>query len=140
MTTHEQQIQALAPDALAIREPVEHAAGKALLSGGSILAALGAGACCVIPFVLVSLGVGGAWLSNLTALAPYQPIFVALTLGFLAAGFVLVYRKPKAVCAEGSYCARPASDRYAKIGLWTATGLVAVDLAFSYVAPLFLEM
>ena len=112
---------------------------KALLSVGSILAALAASSCCLVPLTLFMLGVSGAWIGNLTALAPYQPIFVALTLAFLAGGFVTVYRKPKAAaCVEGSYCATPASDRIAKIGLWSATVLVAAALVFPYAARILL--
>jgi mercuric ion transport protein len=48
----------------------------------------------------------------------------------------MVYRKPKIVCVEG-YCARPISDRIAKTGLWVATVLSAIALAFPYIAPLF---
>ncbi len=109
-----------------------------LLSFGGILAALGTGACCVVPFALFTLGIGGAWISNLTALEPYQPIFAAITLGFLGYGFYLVYRKSRVACAEGSYCARPGAGRIAKIGLWTATVLVIVALGFPKLAPLFL--
>ncbi|MGH8614610.1 MAG: mercuric transporter MerT family protein, partial [Gammaproteobacteria bacterium] len=49
------------------------AAGKTLLSLGGILAAIAASSCCVLPLVLFTLGISGAWISNLTALAPYQP-------------------------------------------------------------------
>lgn len=108
------------------------------MSLGGILAALGAASCCVVPFALFTLGISGAWISNLTALEPYQPIFAAVTLGFLFSGFYLVYRKPKVACAEGSYCAKPSSGRIAKIGLWTATVLVIVALGFPKLAPLFL--
>ena len=31
------------------------------------------------------MGIGGAWIGNLTALAPYQPIFAAVAIGFLGA-------------------------------------------------------
>jgi mercuric ion transport protein len=113
--------------------------GKTLVSLGSVVAALAASSCCVLPLVFFFLGISGAWISNLTALAPYQPYFVVLTLGFLVAGFVMVYRKPKAVCAPGSYCATPTSDRIAKASLWTATVIIAIALAFPYVAPLFIE-
>lgn len=109
-----------------------------LLSLGGILAALGTGACCVMPFALFTLGIGGAWISNLTALEPYQPIFAAITFGFLGYGFYLVYRRPKVACAEGSYCAKPRSSRVAKVGLWTATVLVIIGLGFPKLAPLFL--
>jgi len=112
--------------------------GARLLSIGGILGGLAAGSCCVVPFVLVTVGISGAWIGNLTALAPYQPIFVALTLAALAGGFIMVYRRPKVACADDSYCARPASDRIAKIGLWVATVLVAIALGFPRLAPLFL--
>ncbi len=108
------------------------------ISVGGILAALGAASCCVIPFVLFTLGISGAWISNLTALEPYQPIFAAITFGFLGYGFYLVYRKPKVACAEGSYCAKPSSGRTAMVGLWTATVLVVIALGFPKLAPLFL--
>jgi mercuric ion transport protein len=110
--------------------------GKTLVSIASVLGAVASLSCCVIPFALFFLGLSGAWVSNLTALAPYKPIFVASTLGFLGVGFFLVYRKPKVACADGSYCARPSSNRIAKIGLWTATVLVLVATTFSYWAPL----
>lgn len=105
----------------------------------SVLAALAASSCCVIPLVLFTLGVSGAWIGTLTALAPYQPVFVVLTLALLAGGFFMVYRKPKVACAPGSYCATPRSDRIAKIALWTATVLIAVALAFPYLTPLLIE-
>jgi mercuric ion transport protein len=84
---------------------------------------------------LFSLGVSGAWIGNLTALAPYQPIFVVTTLAFLGAGFWMLYRSPKVECVEGSECARSAPRHVVKFALWTATVLVAAALAFPYVAP-----
>ncbi|MCS3635716.1 mercuric transport protein [Salinibacter ruber] len=52
--------------------------------GAGLGAAVAASACCTIPLALVSLGVGGAWVGTLTALAPYRWIFVTLALGALA--------------------------------------------------------
>ena len=68
-----------------------------LASVGGILAALGAASCCVVPFALFTLGISGAWISNLTALEPYQPIFAVVTFAFLGYGFYLVYRDRKSV-------------------------------------------
>jgi mercuric ion transport protein len=115
-------------------------AGKRLVSLGSILAAAGAASCCVIPFALATLGISGAWIGNFTALAPYQPYFLGLTALLLAGGFFLVYRKRKPACAEDSYCARPASNRIAKIALWSATVLVVIAVAFPYAAPRLFEL
>jgi periplasmic mercuric ion binding protein len=71
------------------------AGGQNLLAAGGVVAALGATSCCVIPFALFVAGVSGAWISNLTALERFQPIFVAAAVGCLGVGFYLVYRKPK---------------------------------------------
>lgn len=116
-----------------------HEAGRQrLVAVGGILGALAASSCCVLPFVLFTLGISGAWISNLTALEPYQPVFTATTLGLLGYGFHRVYRNPKVACAEGSYCAQPRSSRIAKIGLWSAAVLIAIALGFPKLAPLFL--
>jgi mercuric ion transport protein len=45
-----------------------------------VLSAIGASVCCVGLLVLLTLGIGGAWIANLTALEPLRPWFVALTL------------------------------------------------------------
>ena len=111
---------------------------KTLLAVGGVLAAFGAASCCVVPFALFTLGITGAWIGNLTALEPYQPLFAAAAVAAIGTGFHLVYRKPKAACADGSYCASPVSTRLAKYGLWIATVLIAVAIAFPRLAPLVL--
>lgn len=108
---------------------------RRLVAAGGILGALAASSCCIVPLVLFSLGISGAWLGNLAALAPYQPIFAAITLGFLGAGFYLVYIRPRRACADGEACARPLPNRLVKAGLWAATVLIAAATAFPYVAP-----
>jgi mercuric ion transport protein len=104
----------------------------ALLSVGGILAGLAAASCCVVPFLLFLAGISGAWIANLTALEPYRPYFVGIAIGCSGYGFYCVYRKPAAACLEGSYCARPASDRIAKIGLWSATVIIVIALVSPY--------
>ena len=47
---------------------------------------VGAASCCVIPFALFLAGVSGAWIGNLTALEPYQPIFAGVSLAFIGYG------------------------------------------------------
>ncbi|MGE0499616.1 MAG: mercuric transporter MerT family protein [Rhizobiaceae bacterium] len=122
-------------------EPVERGFDRAaLLSVGGIVAALGAATCCVVPFALFFAGISGAWIGNLTAFEPYQPVFITIALACLAYGFYLVYRKREAVdCIEGSYCARPSSQRNAKIGLWIATVLIIIAVGFPYAARLVLD-
>jgi mercuric ion transport protein len=124
--------------AAASRSEVAPSAGKARwAAAGGILGALAASSCCILPLALFMLGISGAWIGNLTALAPYQPIFFAATAGCLGVGYYLVYRQPKAVCADGS-CTRPLSKRGVKAALWAATMLVLAAVAFDYLAPVLL--
>jgi mercuric ion transport protein len=105
-----------------------------LVAAGGILGALAASSCCILPLVLFSLGISGAWIGNLTVLAPYKPYFVAGTFALLGYGYYLVYVKPKQACADGS-CALPLPNRLVKLSLWIATLLVTAALAFDYIAP-----
>jgi mercuric ion transport protein len=111
-----------------------------LVAVGAILGALAASSCCIIPLILFGLGIGGAWIGNLTALAPYKPFFVGGTMGVLGYGFYLVYWKPRRACADDAACARPVPSRVVQIALWAATALVAAAFAFDYVAPLLLRV
>ena len=82
-------------------EPKEsNRSGNGLLVAG-ILAAIGASACCVGPLVLLALGISGAWITSLTELEPYRPIFIGLTVLFLAFAFYRLYLAPR-VCTPGS--------------------------------------
>jgi mercuric ion transport protein len=118
-------------------EPTSAQAGRwqTWLAAGGVVGALASSSCCILPLALFSLGASGAWLGNLSALSPYQPVFITITLGFLGAGFWVAYRRPRAACDEPATCARPASGRIVKLALWTAILLVVAALAFPYVAP-----
>jgi mercuric ion transport protein len=106
-----------------------------LTAAGGLLGALAASSCCILPLILFGLGVSGAWIGNFTQLAPYQPYFIAATIGFLGYGYWLVYRS----CADGEACARPLPNPLTKAGLILATILVVAALGFDFVAPLFLN-
>jgi|TARA_R110002012_G_scaffold104644_3_gene245241 mercuric ion transport protein len=105
-----------------------------MIAAGGILGALAASTCCIVPLILFSLGVSGAWIGNLTALEPYKPIFIVITLGFLGYGYWMVYRKPKA-CTEGATCARPLPNRLVKSALWASTILIVIALFWNWIAP-----
>jgi len=101
----------------------------------AVLATLLASTCCVLPLVLVLVGITGAWMAGLQALAPVTPYAIALALGALAWSGWLVFR-PARFCtmADGS-CAttRPLMRR---IYLGCAI-FAALLLGFPLVAPLF---
>lgn len=104
------------------------------IAGGGIVGALAASSCCIIPLILFSLGVSGAWVGNLTALEPFKPIFIVATLGLLGYGYWLVYRSPKA-CEDGDACARPLPNRLVKSALFVSIVLTVIALFWNWVAP-----
>lgn len=119
-------------------EPSDDSTKTRLIAAGGILGAIAASTCCIVPLVLFSLGISGAWIGKLTALSAYQPIFIAITLGFLGYGYWLVYWKPKIACAEEEACARPLPNVIVKSALWFATALVLLAFAWPYLIPLIL--
>ncbi len=120
------------------RVPRDGPMGQGLVAAGGALGAVAASSCCIVPVVLFSLGATGAWIGNLVALAPYQPVFVTVTAGFLGTGFYMVYRRPKASGADGAPCARPIPNRIVTAVLWSSVALTAAALAFPYAAPVIL--
>ncbi len=103
----------------------------------SALAATGASLCCVAPLVLVSFGVGGAWLSTLPRLEPLRPVFIVFTLGLLVMAWRTLYRCPM-VCAPGQACADATVLRRQRLIFWlVAAFLLLLLLAFPWYASLF---
>src|SRR6516162_2902669 len=113
--------------------------GPAMLAFGGLLGALAAASCCIMPLVLFGLGVSGAWIGNLTQLAPYQPIFIAASLACLGAGAWLVRRESIRTCAEGEACARTVPNRLVKVALIVAALLVVTAISLDFFGPLFLN-
>jgi mercuric ion transport protein len=109
-----------------------------LLAAGGMVGALAASSCCIVPLMLFGLGLSGAWIGNLTQLAPYQPYFLTATAACLGGGYWLRYRWRKVVCAAGEACARPLPNRAITIVQILATALVVGALALDFLAPLFL--
>lgn len=105
------------------------------LAAGGLAGAVLASSCCIVPLLLVTLGVSGAWIGNLTVLEPYKPWFAGVALVFVGLGFRQVYFKARAVCAEGSYCVHPRSALVTKSALWAATALVLLALTINWWAP-----
>ena len=108
---------------------------QGLLATGGVLGAVAASSCCLVPLLLLSAGASGAWIGNLTAMMPYQWIFILITVGFLATGFTMVRRRARAEACGEAVCASPASRRFVKSALWGASALVLVAAVYPYLAP-----
>lgn len=125
--------------AINLNAPAETAdAGSKMGLIGGVLAAIGASVCCLGPLVLVSIGVGGAWMSNLTLLAPYRWVFILAALGFMGFAWRKIYRVPAAAqCEPGTLCAVPQTNRVYRVMFWVVSALVLLAFAFPYFIPLF---
>lgn len=104
-----------------------------LLTGG--VAALLASTCCLGPLVLITLGISGAWISNLTVLEPFRPLFIGAALVALFFAYRRIFR-PVEACGSGEVCAVPQVRATYKLLFWLVVVLVVVALTFPYVLPL----
>ena len=109
---------------------------SASIAAGAI-SALGASTCCVLPLVLVSVGVGGAWVAQLRELERFYYVFVAIALGAFGYAFYRLYLRP-VPCAPDTACAAPQVRRRQRIAFW-ATLVAAKALVLSpFYVPYFL--
>ncbi len=104
---------------------------------GAIMAAIGASACCVGPLLLLSLGIGGAWMSTLTSMTAVRPFFFVLTLLFIWLGFVKLYLSDED-CTEADACVSPKVRRNQRIIFWIGTIAILLLLSFPWLAPYFM--
>lgn len=108
---------------------------KTALAGG-VLASIGASVCCVGPLLLLSLGVGGAWIGNLTALEPYRPVFIVLVLLFLGLALRRLYFMPRS-CDSEQDCAADRANKGQRVIFWIVAPMVLVLVAVPWLLPLF---
>lgn len=102
---------------------------------GALLGAFALTSCCILPLVLVSLGVTGVFIGQLGALYEYKWITFTVSAAFLGYGFWKAYRPlPDAACADGA-CARPMNRTLMRAILWVAAAIVAVAMIFPYITP-----
>ncbi|ASK89653.1 mercuric transporter MerT family protein [Sphingorhabdus sp. SMR4y] len=104
---------------------------------GGAFGALLASSCCLAPLMLVTLGISGAWIGNLTMLEPYKWVFIAIAVVFLGLGFRQVYFRSAEPCEDGIYCARPETSLIVKSALWLAAALIFGSATVDWWAPLF---
>lgn len=107
------------------------------LAAGGVIGAILASSCCVVPLLLLLLGVSGAWIANLTALAPFQPYIATLTLGLIGLALWRVHFRPAATCDAAPYCARSRSSLVTRLALWSGALMTLLAITINWWAPLF---
>ena len=111
-----------------------------IIATGGLLGAIAASTCCVLPVVLLALGISGAWISNLVSLARYKPFFIVLSLVFIGTGFWIVYFKPQISIpkVQSTSCYKPFSEKTIKIMLWFSVIIILIVFLIPYIAPFLL--
>lgn len=97
------------------------------------LAALLASTCCLGPLVLVSIGLSGAWIGQLTRLEPFRPWLMAIAVIALVFAYRRIFR-PTIACRPGEICATPSGRRTYRGLFWIVAALVLIAFGFPYVA------
>ena len=108
---------------------------KLALAAG-VLAGIGASACCVGPLLLLSLGIGGAWIGHVTALEPYRPVFIVLTVLFFGIAFRKLYLAPRS-CALDDHCVANRTRHVHRIVFWILLPLTLGFVASPWILPIF---
>ena len=113
--------------------------GNKVATAGSLLGALAMTSCCILPLVLVSFGVGGVWIAQLTALYAYKWYTFAIASSFIGWGFWKVHRAEAGECREGTACSRPINRTVMKASLWLAALVTVIAMIFPYITPYILS-
>lgn len=102
--------------------------------GTAVVAGLVAAACCLGPALLVTIGVGGAWVGQLSKFSSFRPYLLAGAWIALILGFIQHWRLKKA-CEEG-VCEVPRAAKIRLVSLWVG----AVVLLISTFGPIGLQI
>ncbi len=119
---------------LKMRSPIN---AKTALFGG-VLAGIGASACCVGPLLLLTLGIGGAWIAHLTALEPFRPVFMVLAALFLGLAFWRLYLAPQS-CALAGNCIADRTRSIQRTLFWILAPLTLGLIASPWLIALFVH-
>jgi mercuric ion transport protein len=106
--------------------------GAVVLTAGGLLAGFAAAACCALPLLLGTLGLGSAWLFTVAAVAaPHRTAILIMGGAALALAAVLWWRQRTDVCEPGVWCAKPGVRILTLIGL--VIGVMLLVAGYVYV-------
>jgi mercuric ion transport protein len=103
------------------------------------VASLLASSCCLLPLVLASVGLTGAWLSHLRVLQPYSPFLIGIAIAALAlsgrseSGFTLFSSRSGTTCPVDGVKPRALY----RLMFWLVAALTLLLLITPLVAPWF---
>ena len=111
-----------------------NASWSALLTLGGLAAAFGVAACCALPLLMISLGLGTAWLGRIASVAaPIRSLLLVFAALALAGGAILLWRQQRlaATCGPNGVCTPPVVRLVTLVGL--IVGVVLLIAGYLYV-------
>ncbi len=84
--------------------------------------------CCIGPLLLVVLGIGGAWVADLTVLDPIRPWLSGTTIALLSLAHYRYWKRRRSHACD-------CPPGHQALWLWLASGAVVLLLAAPYVLP-----
>jgi len=96
--------------------------------GASLITAIAASMCCILPIIFVMIGAGVAGAAAF--FAKWRLVLLGITFVLLGSGFYFSYRKPREACEPGSACELPNARRTGRVWLWIATAFVILFASF----------
>lgn len=108
-------------------------AGAVVLTVSGLAAAFGVAACCGLPFILATLGVGTSWLFGIAILAaPHRSILLAAATACLVCAVVLFWtQRSAATCTLNALCNRPVVRGATLAGLLLGFALLYLGYAYA---------
>lgn len=106
--------------------------GAVMLTAGGLLAGFAAAACCALPLLLGTLGLGTAWLFGVAVVAaPHRTALLIVGGVALALAALLWWRQRTDECEPGAWCAKPGVRLLTLIGL--VIGVMLLVAGYVYV-------
>jgi mercuric ion transport protein len=131
-TVEETEVSIIADDPATLDES-KIGVGAVALTIGGVATAFSVAACCGLPFLLATLGVGTSWLFGIAVLAvPHRSFLLVAAAVCLVGGAVLLWRqRTVAACTPGSVCNRPVVRGVTLVGLLLGFALLYLGYAYA---------